>query len=153
MIFSSDEGAAFSTHCPTKGTHVCTIGGNFGTTPDEGVAFLHMWRPPVRPAAQLGSKLVEIVDSARVSESPLKHPDPPTGGNLSAQRPKLIPNLKKSGILHVHRDAPSSPPKHPDPPTGDCFETLERRRRSVARRRRAVMSGSAPASNPAPASD
>ena len=33
------------------------------------------------------------------------------------------------------------------------FETLERRRRSVARRRRALMSGDAPASDSAPASD
>ena len=44
--------------------------------------------------------------SAGARRATLPPPDPPTGSHLSAQRPKSVPNLSKSLILHVHRDAP-----------------------------------------------
>ena len=44
--------------------------------------------------------------SAGARRATLPPPDPPTGGHLSAQRPKSAPNLSKSLIPHVYRDAP-----------------------------------------------
>ena len=43
--------------------------------------------------------------SAGARRATLPPPDPPTGGHLSAQRQKWVPNLLHSLILHVYRDA------------------------------------------------
>ena len=50
--------------------------------------------------------------SAGARSATLPPPDPPTGGHLSAQRLKLVPNLSKSFILHVSPDAPPQTPKY-----------------------------------------
>ena len=68
----------FGKDFPPKGTR-------FDALSRKGLRFLH---PQMHPRATLPP------------------PDPLTQGNLSAQRPKLAPNISKSLILHVYRDAP-----------------------------------------------